>query len=60
MEYSRILEILKASGMEIKVGKEVLNNQIFKAIGAKQPKMIHVSCNGFYDKLDKEFMISFE
>jgi hypothetical protein len=59
-EYTMLVKILKQNKKETRINKMPLNFESFKQVLTLNPKMIHISCHGDYDKVQKEFYLAFE
>lgn len=51
---------MKKSQQNIRMNKTPLNFESFKQVLTRNPRMIHISCHGDYDKQLKEFYLQFE
>ena len=60
LEYRRLLDNLEKTYKTFNITKEALNFEMLKQAISAKPSIIHISCHGDYDPLEKEFYLQFE
>jgi basic membrane lipoprotein Med (substrate-binding protein (PBP1-ABC) superfamily) len=60
VEYSDIIKNLKDIGKQFTIVRESANVESIQRIISQNPKVIHISCHGDYDKDTQKFYLAIE